>query len=166
MPSEPADANKTSTRSTVTEAQTFFGFAVLVAGIFLVGAVIGYLRGVAKDDTTADALDRAYREGVLYVVGAVCVGLVVSILHKLGMFSREQIWRRPIAYGISIGTFWAVFAGGKILAGLDVGPLWPTVINSFLFGFVPGIVVGLLLTLTSRSKADSQTAAVPTDDAA
>ena len=129
-----------STLSTMKRVAIICG---VLLSAFLVGGLVGYVRGAFGDDgNTERAMDWALKTGllgILLIVVSIIVGRVEAFL--------ELELKLPFlaSFAIMMGFVFAIIDGSSVLLEIESGEFWFSVLSGFTQGILGGILGGILI---------------------
>ena len=106
---------------------------------FLIGGLVGYVRGAFGDDgSTERAMDWAIKTGLL----GIWLIVVSTIFGRVEIF-LESNWKLPFlaSFGIMMGLVFAVLDGSSVLLEIESGKFWFSVLSGFTQGVLGGILI-------------------------
>lgn len=120
----------------------------LIVAALLVGALIGYFRGLHGDGGNVDrAIDWAVKTDllcILFIIVSVVFGRIEAYL--------ESEWQLRFVPGFAIlmGFVLAIADGANVLLGMNSSKFWTTTLSGFIQGVFGGGLGAILIQLTDK----------------
>ena len=133
-----------SDRSPIKQAFIIFG---LLLTAFLIGASVGYTRGIWLNGDS----DLAISEGIKFGLLGMLLIIVSMVIGKIEPY-LESKFKLPFfaSFGIGTGFVIAIMDGAGMLLQVQSGRLWLNMLSGFIQGTIGAGIAGILIQKTQK----------------
>ena len=120
--------------------------------VLLVGALIGYFRGLYGDGGSFDrAIDWAVKTDLLLIL----LFVLSVVLGKIQAYLESE-WQLQLPFiasiAVPVGFMLAIMNGASVLLGMNSGELGTSILSGFIQGVLGGGLGAVLIQITDKKK--------------